>query len=75
MALSIKNVPDVNRKGSRRLEYSSGDLLYMGVHSQHNASNDDDTWEITKFTYDSGDLVLMEVLTGSWTDRASLGWA
>ena len=61
---------------SQRFEYSTGDLLYKGVHETFGAATSDNNWRIWKYTWDVDDNpVLIEgPVIGSWDDRASLGW-
>jgi hypothetical protein len=60
----------------QKLEWSSGNLIYYGVHEMHNMPDSDENFEIWKYTWTSGDLTRMEgPLRGSWTGRATLGWA
>lgn len=59
----------------QRLEYSSGNIIYRGVHRLHDADAGDAEWAIWKFTYDGTDITRIEgPLTGTWTGRASLAW-
>jgi hypothetical protein len=59
----------------QRLEYSSGDLIYLGKNTTHKALTSATTWEIWKYTWSSGDCTRIEgPLTGAWDNRASLSW-
>ena len=59
-----------------RMEYSSGDIVYMGTHRQNNAGTDDPNWAVTKYTYDSSGIVRIQgPLPGAWDDRAGLAWS
>lgn len=58
-----------------RMEYSSGDLIYRGLHATHKAATSDTSWLIFKYTWSGEDLVRIEgPLSGSWDNRASLAW-
>lgn len=59
----------------QKMEWSSGDLIYLGVHEMHNMSESDENFEIWKYTWTSGNLTRVEgPLRGSWTGRAALSW-
>jgi len=60
----------------QRFEWSSGNLIYMGVHRLHQATETEAEWAIWKFTWDaSSNLTRMEgPLEGTWNGRASLSW-
>lgn len=60
--------------GRTKFEYSTGSLIYQGVHASGNALTSDPNWEITKFTWDGTELVDRQILTGAWDDRVSLSW-
>ena len=73
--VDFPNIPATNNKGLTRLEkIDGGGVVYVGAHTYHDASNADVSWEITKYTYEDGDLIRIEVLTGSWDNRARLNW-
>ena len=57
-----------------KFEYSSGDLLYMGTHVTHGEATSSEDWTITKYTYGSDGIDLIEKLVGAWDDRGSLAW-
>jgi hypothetical protein len=58
-----------------RMDDTSGNLDYRGVHFEHKAATSSTDWEIWKYTWSSGDLVRIEgPLKGSWDDRAVLDW-
>jgi hypothetical protein len=57
-----------------QIEYSSSNPIYKGYNLKTNALDSDPNWEIFKFTYDGTDIVKIQVATGTWTARASLGW-
>jgi hypothetical protein len=63
----------------RQIRYAydvDGDVEYIGKHRSFGAGTDDVRWEVTKMTYDvSKNVTLAEHTTGSWDNRASLGWA
>lgn len=60
----------------RKLEYSSGNLVYYGVNFVHKVSTASEDWEIIKYVYSDGNLTDIEgPLKGAWDDRASLDWA
>lgn len=60
-----------------RLDYdvrTDGNPVYVGKQAQGTATSAS-TWIIQKLTYDaSARLTRTQVLTGSWDNRASLGW-
>jgi hypothetical protein len=60
----------------QRFEYSSGDMIYKGVHETLGAATSDWGWRIWKFTWDmNGNPAMIEgPVLGPWDDRASLGW-
>jgi len=59
----------------KRYDYSSGDLIYMGVCTYHDNATSEEDWEIWKFTYGADGIARIEgPLKGSWTGRASLAW-
>ena len=60
--------------GVTLLEYSGGDLVYIGTHMDQDALTSDDDWIVLKLIYSSGDFVRMEKLTGIYDNRATLGW-
>lgn len=57
-----------------RIEYSSGDPIYIGRHFLNDADTSATNWAIWKYTYDGLDVTRIELLEGSWDNRASLGW-
>lgn len=60
---------------SMRVEYSSGDPIYVGKHPLINATQAETGWSIWKLTWTSGDMTYRQgPLHGSWTGRAALGW-
>lgn len=56
-------------------EYDAdGNVIYMGLNEQDKSINDSD-WTVKKFFYDTdGNVIDIQVLTGSWSNRASLSW-
>ena len=59
-----------------RYEWSSGDLIYKGLHTTHKAATSDTNWYVWKFTWSGSDLERKEgPLTGSWDGKAALAWA
>jgi hypothetical protein len=59
----------------QRLDFTSGDLDYLGKHATNGASQSDSAWLIWKFTWASGNCTRIQgPLTGAWTNRASLSW-
>lgn len=62
------------KEGKTIITWSSGLPEYFGHNNRHNASEDDDDWEVTKYAWDGADLQNFETLIGSWTDRGSLDW-
>jgi len=58
-----------------RLAYSGDDMIYRGTNMTHKAATSATDWVVYKYTYSSGDLILVEgPLTGSWDGRAALDW-
>lgn len=58
-----------------RMEYSSGDLIYRGVHYLHNIETSDEEWEIWKYTWGADGLSRIEgPISAAWDDRATLEW-
>lgn len=58
-----------------RFEWSSGKLIYKGVHRVHDIGTDNTKWEIWKVTWDGDDFVRIEgPLPGSWDGKDSLNW-
>jgi len=57
-----------------RLEYSTSLVTYKGEHLETVPLQSDANWEITKYTYDGSDIVMIQVGKGTWTGRASLVW-
>ena len=60
----------------QKFEWSSGNLIYIGMHRLHPASDTEPEWAIWKLTWDaSSNLTRMEgPLEGTWDTRAALGW-
>ena len=60
-----------------RLDYSTrldGNPVYVGKHA-NGTSTTSTTWTVQKLTYDSlSRLTRAQVLSGSWSGRAALGW-
>jgi hypothetical protein len=55
---------------------ANGNLEYVGGHTDVNATDGTNSWHVWKYTWTSGSLAKIEgPLRGSWTDRATLGWA
>lgn len=58
-----------------RFEWSSGNLIFKGIHATHKALTSDTHWLIWKYSYSGDDMVRIEgPLEGAWDNRASLGW-
>jgi hypothetical protein len=58
-----------------RTEYSNGKPVFKGCHYLHGVSDDDEAWEIWKFTWDDDDLIKTEgPLPGAWSNRGGLRW-
>ena len=58
-----------------RLDFTSGDLDYKGLHIVHGTAEGTATWFIWKYTWVGGNLTMKEgPLIGSWTGRAALSW-
>ena len=57
-------------------DYVGGvNIIYQGTHYIHKASADDPNWAVWKYTYSGNNITQIEgPLTGSWTNRATLGW-
>jgi hypothetical protein len=56
----------------RKLEWSSGQLIYLGRNSSLTAGDSDTDWEITKYTWGSVGPTKAEQAIGSWAGRAAL---
>ena len=56
------------------LEYDAeGDIIYLGNHVDKNADDSDTSHAVKKFTMDvNKNIIKIETVHGSWTDRASL---
>jgi hypothetical protein len=57
-----------------KIEYSTGNPIYKGVHSMTNAPDSAVDWWIYKYTYDGTDIIKIQECEGTWTARATLGW-
>ena len=58
-----------------RMEYSSGDIIYKGIHATHKAAASNASWLIWKYTWTGDDLTRIEgPLEGTWDGRAGLAW-
>ena len=58
-----------------RMEYSDGNLVYKGVHTDHNSATSDTGWEIWKYTWSGDGPTRIEgPLSGAWDNRATLSW-
>jgi YD repeat-containing protein len=76
MALA-EGIPNPGADGEDyRYEWDvSGNLVYYGYNSAHDADQTETGWIVTKFTYDEdGNITRQEALIGSWSGRTSLGW-
>lgn len=76
-AENAKNVFVVNpSEGStaylQKFAYNGTDLEYIGKNVNVDALDSDTNWKISKLTYTSGDITLIETRTGAWEDRATL---
>lgn len=58
----------------KKMEYDTGSVIYAGYNLHTNAPDDDDQWEIIKYTYDGTDIIGIQKSQGTWTDRVSLNW-
>jgi hypothetical protein len=59
-----------------RMEYSSNDIIYKGIHATHKAATSNASWLIWKYTWSGDDLTRIEgPLEGAWDNRGSLAWA
>jgi hypothetical protein len=58
------------------IEYDvDGDILYLGQHVDPTISDDDTSHMIRKFTMDVfKNIIKIQTLPGSWTNRISLDW-
>jgi len=56
------------------LEYDAdGDIVYLGNHIEKGAEDSNTSHAIKKFTMDANkNIIKIETVHGSWTDRASL---
>ena len=60
----------------QQIEYSSGLPVYVGRHYRSGRPDGDENWAVWKFTYSGVDVTRLEgPIVGTWTDRATLGWA
>lgn len=61
-----------------RAEYTydvNKDVIYKGVHVNHDADGSESDWRITKYTYNGdSNVTIKQVLDGVWNNRAGLGW-
>ena len=61
---------------NRQFEYSSGDLIYMGVNEKESATTSENTWAVFKYTLGADGITKIQgPKTGAWDDRASLSWS
>ncbi len=57
-----------------RMDYDvDGNLIYAGKAAQGEATTAT-TWTIQRLDYTAGNLTRVQVLTGAWDDRTTLGW-
>ena len=64
-----------NWKDVRFSRDDSDSVEYIGRHMTHDAPITDIHWQIWKFTYTESFVDRIEgSLTGTWDDRAALGW-
>ena len=60
----------------KRMEFTSGNLIYKGTHRQNKADTADTLWAITKYTWTGTDLTRIQgPLPGAWDNRESLDWS
>ena len=58
-----------------RYDFTTGDLDYLGKNAQAGASTADEDWVIWKYNWSSSlPTRIQGPLTGSWDNRATLGW-
>lgn len=57
-------------------EYDAeSNLVYFGTHKEADASDDDTSHVVHKFTADAeGNITKIQTLPGSWAGRAGLAW-
>ena len=60
---------------SKKFEYDvNNNITYIGKHKSQDADTSSTDWYITKFTWSFGQLTDIELLMGSWDNRATLTW-
>ncbi len=62
----------IYKAGIKKLDYTSGNLDYMGENVNADAADGDTDWTIYKFTWDGTNCTVIQKRTGSWTGRAAL---
>lgn len=61
--------------GREKFEYDGSDqTIYIGRNKVQNASTALADWYISKITWDTGNITDVELLIGSWDNRATLNW-
>ena len=58
-----------------KMEWSNSKPIYIGNNVESGAADTDTTWVIYKLTWSGDDMTSKQRLTGSWSGRATLGWA
>jgi hypothetical protein len=53
-----------------QLDWTSGDLDYIGINGSYSAADADTTWVIFKFTWVDGNPTKIQQRFTSWADRA-----
>jgi len=68
-ALDAKRVTDIPSNGQLQMEYSSGNLIYLGF-ADRGITITASGWLIQKYTYDlSGNALSRTTAYDAWTDR------
>ena len=58
-----------------KYDWTSGKLDYVGVNANANATEGSTDWQVFKYQWDGDNVIDVQTRVGSWTNRASLGWA
>jgi len=58
--------------GITKYDANDDQPTYIGTHDAPNASDDDTSWQILKYTYSGSDVTQIQRANGAWSNRASL---
>lgn len=71
---SLETSVNGSKYGASINTYSTGKLIYSARNEDQAAATSDTDWLIKKFTWSGEDLIMIEELTGSVDNQASLSW-